>query len=87
MRYHRFGYILLGYAAGFLGIGLGIFINLCLLCNLKSFGAPYITGSPKSDRKSMHQMLLAPIWKRENRPGFLDTLRPQSQNNISMKWK
>lgn len=87
MRYHRFGYILLGYAAGFLGIGLGIFINLCLLCNLKSFGAPYITASPKADRKTMHQILLAPIWKRENRPGFLDTDRPQSQNNISIKWK
>lgn len=87
MRYHRFGYILLGYAGGFLGIGLGIFINLCLLCNLKSFGAPYVTGSSKSDRKSMHQMLLSPIWKRENRPGFLDTNRPKSQSNISMKWK
>lgn len=87
MRYHRFAYILLGYAAGFVGIGLGLFINLCLLCNLKSFGAPYITGSPKSDKKTTHQILLAPMWKRENRPGFLDTDRPKSQNNISMKWK
>ncbi len=37
IRCFRFIYLILGYTAGFLGISLGIFIQLILLSNLQSF--------------------------------------------------
>ena len=51
LRYFRFLFILLGYMAGFLGIALGLFVYISILCSLRSFGvsftAPYApaTGS------------------------------------------
>ena len=41
-RIYRFVYIILGYMAGFLGISFGVFIQLAIMCKLKSFGSPYI---------------------------------------------
>ena len=42
LRYFRFAFILLGFMCGFLGISLGLFIYLSILCDLKSFGVPYL---------------------------------------------
>lgn len=85
-RLTRFIYILLGYLCGFLGITLGLFVHLLILCHLKSFGVPYL--QPYSPVINMHKgVLLAPSWKREDRPDFLNTKRQKRQSKISMKWK
>lgn len=88
IRIIRFIYILLGYMAGFLGIAVGMFIQIVLLCNLKSFGCPYLTPFVVANNKrSLTSYFLPPIWKRENRSNTVSPKKKYSQGKISMLWK
>ncbi len=87
LRISRFVFILLGFLAGFLGIGLGIFVYLALLANTKSFGIPYTLGLTPFERIEGNKYFLPPIWKRESRASFLNSKKPQKQEHISMNWK
>ncbi len=71
--------------AGFLGIGLGLFVYIALLCSLDSFGVPFT--SPLANTSKGNGYLLPPIWKRENRASYMTTKREKDQEKISMKWK
>lgn len=87
LRYFRFIFILLGYMAGFLGIGFGLFVYISILCSMKSFGIPFtIPFAPKIDSKG-NNFLLSPIWKREYRASYIFPKKIKSQEKISMKWK
>ena len=88
IRICRFIYILLGYMAGFLGIAVGMFIQIILLCRLKSFGCPYLTPYVVNNHKrSLTSYFLPPIWKRENRSNTVSPKKKYSQGKISMVWK
>ena len=88
IRISRFIYILLGYMAGFLGIAVGMFIQLVLLCSLTSFGCPYITPFiVTSNKRSLTSYFIQPIWKRENRSNTVSPKKKYSQGKISMLWK
>ena len=87
LRISRFIFILLGYVSGFLGIGLGIFTYICMLCSLKSFGVPYTAPfAPVTNHKNSGYFI-SPIWKREKRPDFLNTKKQDSQKHISLEWR
>ena len=87
LRFFRFGFILLGFLSGFLGIGIGIFIYLSELCDLETFGVSYTAPyAPFIDSKN-NGFLLPPIWKREYRASYLASKREKKQNKISMKWR
>ena len=87
LRVFRFLFILLGYTAGFLGIGTGLFVYISMICDMKSFGVSYST--PYSHMKNLKNsgIILPPIWKREYRASYLNTKRKKKQENISMGWK
>ena len=86
LRVFRFIFIALGFTAGFLGIGIGLFIYLTLLCSLKSFGVPYTSPiTPSSSDNNGY--FIPPVWKQEFRDSFLSPKRKKSQAKISMKWK
>lgn len=88
IRICRFIYILLGYMAGFLGIAVGMFIQLILLCKLKSFGCPYITPFVLNNNKhTPTSYFLPPIWKRENRSNSVSPKKKYAQGKISMPWR
>lgn len=87
LRLFRFIFILLGFMAGFLGISLGIFVYISAITSTKSFGlsstipfAPYINSKE-------NKYFLSPVWKRENRPSYLEPKSLKEQDNISMKWR
>lgn len=82
IRILRFGFILLGYFAGFLGIALGSFILISYLGSLSSFGIPYIF--PKTNNSSL---FYNPIWKENFRKNFLNTKKPNLEKNTSMNWR
>ena len=88
IRTFRFFYIILAFIAGFLGIAVGIFIQLILASSLQSFGvsflSPYI---PSSNKQGDSSFFIRPIYKREKRSNFLNTKRPDQEEPISMKWK
>ena len=87
LRFFRFGFILLGFLSGFLGIGIGIFIYLSELCDLETFGVSYTAPyAPFIDSKN-NGFLLPPIWKREYRATYWASKREKKQNKISMKWR
>ena len=85
-RIYRFSYIVLGYLAGFLGIGAGIFVMLSTVCNLSSFGAPYLTFF-SSRQRSISNFFVPPAWKREEKSEFLYTEKKHSQGKYSMLWR
>lgn len=87
LRMYRFLFILLGFTAGFLGISLGIFIYLILLAQTKSFGVSYISNLTLLKDHDDYGFFMPPISKRDFRPQFLNSQKPQKQNSISMKWK
>ena len=87
LRYFRYLFIFLGYAAGFLGIALGLFVYLSILCDTKSFGVPYMIGVSSLENTKGYGYFLPPIWKREYRASFLNPQKATKQDHISMKWK
>lgn len=86
-RVFRFGFIILGYIAGFIGIAMGIMIYLLILCSIKSFGVSYLEPYIPSNRNINKAIFLSPAWKRENRDSFVNAKRKEKQGKISMKWK
>lgn len=87
LRVFRFFFIALGFTAGFLGIGVGLFIYITLLCSIKSFGVPFTTPIVPSYNTKGNGYFLPPIWKQEYRASYLSTKKKKAQANISMKWK
>lgn len=87
LRYFRFAFVLLGFIAGFLGIALGLFVYISLVCSLRSFGVSYTTPFAPATNSKGNGYLLPPIWKREYRPSFISSKREKDQEKYSMKWK
>ena len=66
----------------------GLFINIAILANLKSFGVPYFAPySPVTSNKTGTNFLMHPIFKREKRADFLNTKKVSSQEEISLEWR
>ncbi len=80
-------YIILGSTGGFLGIAVGIFCQMMLWHETKSFGVNMIL--PFSEKQSLipEPLKVTPIWKHETRPGYLKTKRIKEQAHISRPWK
>lgn len=88
IRMFRFIYISLGYMAGFLGIALGFFIHFIILSSTNSFGVPYFSPYiPYYHLYKNDDYYMNPVWQREYRSSFLNTKKPDSQDNISMRWR
>ena len=87
-RIYRFIYIILGYVAGFLGISVVLFIQLVIMCKLKSFGSPYINPYIlNKNKRSISSYFIPPIWKRERTSVVLHAQKKFSQKKISMVWR
>lgn len=87
LRLFRFLFILLGYTAGFLGIGTGLFVYLSIICDMESFGISYSTPYSNMENLKRTGLILPPIWKREYRASYLAAKKDKKQKNVSMKWK
>lgn len=87
LRVFRFLFVFLGYAAGFLGIGIGLFVYLSIICDMESFGVSYSVPYSTMENLKSTGIVLPPIWKREYRSAYLATKKSQKQKDISMKWK
>ena len=73
--------------AGFLGIGLGLFVYISILCSLRSFGVSYTTPFAPASNSKGNGYLLPPIWKREYRAPYIATKKQKDQKKFAMKWK
>lgn len=87
LRILRFGYIILGAVAGFLGITFGLFLQGIFSVSIKSFGIPMtVPFAPRVKRTEQDTILRAPMWKQEWRPEFLNTKDRIKQPKISRGW-
>lgn len=87
LRVFRFLFIFLGYAAGFLGIGTGLFVYISIICDMESFGVSYSIPYSTMENLKSTGIILPPIWQREYRSSYLATKKNRKQKDISMKWK
>jgi spore germination protein KA len=87
LRIFRFVFIFLGSFLGFLGIGVGIFAYVSILCNIKSFGVPFTAPFSPSTIGNNIGYVVPPTWKQETRDGFLSPQHLQKQNKVSKKWE
>ncbi len=86
-RILRFLYLLLGAFAGFLGIGLGLFLQGMSLVSSKSFGVPFLAPfAPKTADGLGDVLLKEPVWKQERRPDYLNPKDDFRQPKISRGW-
>ena len=69
-------------------ISFGIFIQLAIMCKLKSFGSPYINPYILGkNKRSISSYFIPPIWKRERTSSFVHAQKKFSQQKISMVWR
>lgn len=87
LRFFRFIFILLGYMAGFLGISMGILVYISILCNVRSFGIPFMVPFAPATNSKGNSYFIPPIWKQEYRATYLAPKKQKAQEHISMKWK
>lgn len=86
IRIFRFWFIALGATAGFLGIGVGLFIYVSMLCSIKSFGVPYTAPLTPSGNMRGTGYFVPHFWKQEYRLSFLSPKKEKAQAKISRKW-
>ncbi len=87
-RLQRFAYIALGAISGFLGISIGLFIQVIWMANSKSFGVPYLVPfAPPTSDVNGGQVFRRNIWKQETRPDDLNVKSKKKQPSISRRWK
>lgn len=78
---------MLGFVSGFLGISLGLFVYLSMLCSINSFGVPFLSPYAPASNSKGNGYLIPPIWKRQYRAPFISPQKQHDQEKISMKWK
>lgn len=87
VRVFRFWFIALGVTTGFLGISVGLFIYVSMLCSLRSFGVFYTTPLAPKYNTYGNGFFIPPIWKQEYRTNFIAPKKKIAQDKISMKWR
>ena len=87
LRVYRFLFTLLGFCAGFVGIGAGLLVYINMLCSMKSFGVNFISPLTSSFSSHMNSLFVKPAWKYEKRPGFIMPKKKYAQPKISKKWR
>ena len=86
-RILRLAFILLAASFGFFGIAAGIVMYSLYLGSATSFGIPFLSPSLTIKPRAMSlAVMVNGIAKREKRPGFLKTQKPDAEPNISRKW-
>jgi len=86
-RLSRYFYTFLSAICGFIGISLGIFINICTLCNVNSLGVSMLKTLDNDRGDNIFRYLFSyPIWKREYRHTYLNAKMKRIQADVSRKW-
>ena len=87
LRVYRFLFTLLGYCAGFVGIGAGLLVYINMLCSMKSFGVSFISPLTSSFSTHLSGFFVKSAWKTEKRAGFVIPKKKYAEAKISKKWR
>lgn len=86
LRIYRFIYIALGATMGFYGISMGLFAQILLTANLKSFGAPYLAPGGPRTMAGADVVTRLPIFFHEKRPDYVNPQDVTREPNVSRGW-
>jgi spore germination protein KA len=87
LRLSSFAFMLLAAVMGLGGIATGILVILAILCNMKSFGMPYISPVAPKTTAGLDVITRGPVYRQELRPDALNTKVRRRQPHISRVWK
>jgi spore germination protein KA len=81
-------FTLLAWAAflGLVGVSVGLLILLLVLCNMKSFGVPYMAPLAPKTFPGFDVIARGPLYRQERRPDVLQTKDVTRQPHISRGW-
>jgi len=86
LRIYRFFYISLGAALGFFGIAIGLFTQIILTANLKSFGVPYLAPIGPRTVTGADIVTRLPVFFHKKRPDYLNPQDIKRQPDVSRGW-
>ena len=86
MRIYSFMYIILGVSLGFFGIAIGIFSQMVLTANLKSFGVPYLAPVGPRTVGGVDVVYRLPQFFHEKRPDYINPQDITRQPQVSRGW-
>jgi spore germination protein KA len=86
LRIYRFFYIALGTTMGFFGISMGLFAQVILTANLKSFGVPYLAPAGPKTSDWADVVTVAPVFFHEKRPDYINPQEVTRQPKVSRGW-
>ncbi|OPX85004.1 MAG: Spore germination protein B1 [Pelotomaculum sp. PtaB.Bin013] len=86
LRIYRFFYIMLGATMGFFGIAVGLFSQIVLTANLKSFGVPYLAPIGPRTVAGADVVTRLPVFFHEKRPDYLNPQDINRQPDVSRSW-
>ncbi len=85
-RLTRFVYIFLAAAFGFYGIAVGVFLQIMIYVNTRSFGVPFMSPVAPFAQSSGDLILRYPSWSMELRPPFVQPQRRVRQPEVGRTW-
>jgi len=85
-RTMRFFFIFVGAVLGFFGISVGLYVLLCMVIRMNTFGVPYFSPTSPKTAPSHDLLLRHPVWQQEQRPDATQTSEVQRQPDISRAW-
>lgn len=85
-RFMRFIFIYLAATLGFFGVSTGLFILLCLIISMNSFGVPFLSPVAPRMAPSSDLIIRQPGWNQEQRPDYLQALDVRRQPSLSRTW-
>ncbi|MFA4884758.1 MAG: spore germination protein [Desulfotomaculaceae bacterium] len=86
LRIYRFIYIALGATLGFFGISMGLFAQVALTANLKSFGVPYLAPTGPKTVAGPDIVARLPVFFHEKRPDYINPRDITRQPRVSRGW-
>jgi len=86
LRIYRFFYIMLGTTMGFFGIAVGLFSQIVLTANLKSFGVPYLAPIGPRTVAGADVVTRLPVFFHKKRPDYLNPQDIKRQPDVSRGW-
>ncbi len=86
LRMYRFFYIFMGSMLGFFGITIGLFVQILLTVNLKSFGVPYLAPAGPRTVQGYDVVFRLPLFAHEKRPDYMNPQDVRRAPRISRGW-
>lgn len=86
LRIYRFFYIALGASLGFFGISIGLFAQIIITANMRSFGVPYLAPIGPRTVTGKDVITSWPVFFHEKRPDYLNPQDITRQPKVSRGW-